>query len=69
MSINQRCDECKAKLEPGEIEKWNDIQNILLERVVSLPSELLFGREKDDIDLQMNMITGESFLSSEESVD
>lgn len=52
--ISQRCEICNSTLEFNEKQKWVNIQHILLERVRSNPSIMLFGHEPDDIDEVLN---------------
>lgn len=67
MLLQDRCNLCRLKTEPIEAAKWNDIHNILLERMVSDPSVTLFGRYEDDIEAELKKSFHESLLSSDES--
>lgn len=69
LTVNERCEECKRMLEPGEIEKWDNISSILMQRIVTGDSECLFGLEKDNIHEELMRNTNDSRLSSEESMD
>ncbi|CAG9330160.1 unnamed protein product [Blepharisma stoltei] len=55
MEIEDRCQICKANLELEEIERWESIKGVLLERIQMNPSVLLFGDPSlDDIDEELN---------------
>lgn len=55
MEIEDRCQICKQNLELEEIDRWESIRGVLLERIQMDSAVLLFGDPSlDDIDEILN---------------
>jgi phosphatidylinositol-3,4,5-trisphosphate 3-phosphatase and dual-specificity protein phosphatase PTEN len=68
IDISLRCSFCKQNLSFEEVQKWNSIKNIILEKLDMNPKVILFGHpDLDDIDEILANTVAESELSSDGS--